>query len=180
MIVTRFTFFTENFVICCYQVTKVFRSRHDCTSAFSARSPCNLVSQADIAISVLREVSKNAGAYPIPLLLAALKTIDEKELEASRCSGTLSSTRPCLNSYCDSGRSCDKFPCTSTFSSFLHGFSVSSGSCDSFPCGSSLILSLLVAAGCSRWVTVSCDEDVEVGEDEVEEVVDRPGTTKGT
>ena len=28
---------------------------------------------------------------------------------------------------------------------------------------------------------MSCDEDVgEVGEDEVEELVDRPGTTKGT
>ena len=30
-------------------------------------------------------------------------------------------------------------------------------------------------------VAVSCDEDVgEEGEDEVEELVDRPGTTKGT
>ena len=30
-------------------------------------------------------------------------------------------------------------------------------------------------------VTVSCSEDVgEVGEDEVEELVDRPGTTNGT
>ena len=30
-------------------------------------------------------------------------------------------------------------------------------------------------------ITVSCDEDVEeAGEDEVEELVDRPGTTNGT
>ena len=36
----------------------------------------------------------------------------------------------------------------------------------------------LVDAGCSVGVTVSCDEDVrEVGENEVEELVDRPGTT---
>ena len=63
----------------------------------------------------------------------------------------------------------------------LFGFSVSTGPCDRFPCTSSLILSLLVGAGCSVGVTVYCDEDVrEVGEDEVEELVDRPGTTKGT
>ena len=61
------------------------------------------------------------------------------------------------------------------------GFSVSAGPCDRFPCTSSLVLSLLVGAGCSVGVTVSCDEDVgEVGEDEFEELVDRPGTTKGT
>ena len=59
MIVSRFTSFTENIVIRSCQITKNFRSRHDCTSAVSARSPCNLGSQADIAISVLREVSKN-------------------------------------------------------------------------------------------------------------------------
>ena len=53
--------------------------------------------------------------------------------------------------------------------------------CDRFPCTSTLALSLLVDADCSVVVTVSCDEDVgEVGEDEVEEPVDRPGTTKGT
>ena len=36
-------------MICCYQITKIFRSWHDCTSAF----------EADVAISVLREVSKD-------------------------------------------------------------------------------------------------------------------------
>ena len=41
--------------------------------------------------------------------------------------------------------------------------------------------SLLGVAGCSVGVKVSCDEDVgEVGEDEVEELVDRQGTTNGT
>ena len=39
-------------------ITKIFRSGHDCTSASSARSPCNFDSQVDIAISVHREVKK--------------------------------------------------------------------------------------------------------------------------
>ena len=40
---------------------------------------------------------------------------------------------------------------------------------------------LLVDAGYSVEVTVSCDEDIgEVGEDELEELVDRPRTTTGT
>ena len=56
MIVSRFTSFTENFVI----------------------RPRNLGSQADVAISVLRDLSKDTFAYPIPLLLAALKIIHEK------------------------------------------------------------------------------------------------------
>ena len=61
MIVSRFTSFASNFVIRSHQF---FRSGLDCTSAFSARSPCNLGSQADIAISVIWE--------------AALKVIHEK------------------------------------------------------------------------------------------------------
>ena len=56
---------------------------------------------------------------------------------------------------------------------FYFGFSVFAGPCDKFPCTSSLVLSLLVDAGYSVGVTVSCNEDVgEVGEDEVEELVD--------
>ena len=44
---------------------------------------------------------------------------------------------------------------------------------------SSLAFSLLLVAGISVSVTVSCNEDV--GEvDEVEELVDKPGTTNGT
>ena len=54
---------------------------------------------------------------------------------------------------------------------FIFYFSVSAGPCDRFPCTSSLILSLLSAAGCFGGVTVSYDEDVgEVGEDELEEL----------
>ena len=55
-----------------------------------------------------------------------------EELEASRCSGTLSSTRPCLNSCSHSGRSCDKFHRTSLLTWFLFGFSISAGPCDRY------------------------------------------------
>ena len=59
MIVSRFTTFTENFVICCYQVTKNFCTRFDSTKASSARCPCDFGRLADLAISVFREVSIN-------------------------------------------------------------------------------------------------------------------------
>ena len=80
-----------------------------------------------------------------------------EEVEASRCSGTLSSTRFSLNAYSHSGRSRDESPRTS-----------------------SLILSLLIHAMLCR-STASCDENVrDVSEDELEELVDGPGTTNGT
>ena len=78
MIVPRFTFFTENFVICCDQVTKMFRSGHDCTRTSSARSHGNFGSQAEIEIWVRWKVRKRCYAYTIPLLLAALKVVHEK------------------------------------------------------------------------------------------------------
>ena len=59
-------------------------------------------------------------------------------------------------------------------------FSVSGGPRDGSLRTSSLILSLLVDAGCSVGVTASCDGDVgDVGEDEFEDFFDRPGTTNG-
>ena len=49
-----------------------------------------------------------------------------------------------------------------------------------FPSTSTLVLSLFSVDGCSVEVTVSCDEDAgEADEDEVEELIYRPGTTKG-
>ena len=64
---------------------------------------------------------------------------------------------------------------------FSLGFSVFAGPCDEFPRTSSLMLSILVDVGCSVGVTVFCDEDVgEVGEDELQVLVVRPGTTKST
>ena len=45
VIVSRFTFLVEHVVICCYQVTKLFSSKHCFASASSAKSPCHLGSQ---------------------------------------------------------------------------------------------------------------------------------------
>ena len=59
MIVSRFTTFAENFVICCNQVTKIFCARYDSANTSSARGPCDLGPLADLAISVFREVSIN-------------------------------------------------------------------------------------------------------------------------
>ena len=59
MIVPRFTSFTENFVICCCQVTKVFSTRYGFAIASSAWGPCNFGPLTDFAISVFREMSTN-------------------------------------------------------------------------------------------------------------------------
>ena len=75
-------------------------------------------------------------------------------------------------------------PVNSSSSSFLFGFSIFLLIlCNGSPRAndSTLVLPLLVVAGSSVSVTVSCDEDVgEVDGDEVEELVDKPGTTNGT
>ena len=60
-------------------------------------------------------------------------------------------------------------------------FSVSADPRDAFPGDSSLMISLLSAAGFSVLITESCHEDdEEVGVGVVEELVDKPGTTNGT
>ena len=59
MIVSRFTTFTENFVICCCHVTKIFCTRYDSATTSSARDPRDLGPLADLAISVFREMSIN-------------------------------------------------------------------------------------------------------------------------
>ena len=60
-------------------------------------------------------------------------------------------------------------------------FSVSADPRDAFRGDSSLIISLLSAAGFSVLITESCNEDdEEVGVGVVEELVDKPGTTNGT
>ena len=55
-IVSRFTPFTENIVIGCNQITKIF-----CTSA---RCPCDFGPLADLAISVFRESEYKHCVYP--------------------------------------------------------------------------------------------------------------------
>ena len=59
-IVSRFTTFTENFVICRNQVTNIFCTRYSSAIASYARGPCDFGPMADLAISVFREVSINA------------------------------------------------------------------------------------------------------------------------
>ena len=57
MIVSRFTTFSENFVICCNQITKIFCTMYGSANASSARGPCDFGPLTDLAISVFREVS---------------------------------------------------------------------------------------------------------------------------
>ena len=66
------------------EITTLFRFGHDCTSASSARSPCNFRPQTDITISVFREVSIDTMLTPglVPLLLAAPPAIHEKSWES--------------------------------------------------------------------------------------------------
>ena len=64
---------------------------------------------------------------------------------------------------------------------FYFYFLISAGSCDGRTSTVLLILSLLVNRGCNAGITASCGTDVgDVGEDELEELADRPGTTNGT
>ena len=60
MIVSRFTTFTENFVICCYQVTKIYaRGTAPPLRLLHGAGPCNFSPLADLAISVFRELIVN-------------------------------------------------------------------------------------------------------------------------
>ena len=103
-----------------------------------------------------------------------------EELEASRCSGTHSSTNPCMDSVDNPAHLATHHSAIIRRHVFF-GFSISVDSCHEFPRAdeSPLAFSLLLVARISVSVTVSCEEDV--GEvDEVEELVDKPGTTNGT
>ena len=59
VIVSRFTIFTENFVICCCQVAKMFCTKYGSAIASSAWGPCDFGPLTDLAISVSWEVSIN-------------------------------------------------------------------------------------------------------------------------
>ena len=59
VIVSRSTIFTENLVICCYQVTKICGSRYGFAIASSARGSCNFGPFTDLAISVFGKMSIN-------------------------------------------------------------------------------------------------------------------------
>ena len=60
-------------------------------------------------------------------------------------------------------------------------FLVSGGSCEGSLRTVLLLLSFLVDAGCNVGITASCGTDVgDAGAAELEELVDKPGTTVGT
>ena len=66
-------------------------------------------------------------------------------------------------------------------SPFLFVFSVPTAACDGLTRTVPLVLSLLVDAGCNVGITASCNTDVgDLGVAEIEELVDKPGTTIGT
>ena len=159
------------------QVTDMFRFCHDCTSTSPARRPCYFCLQADITIWVLRKVSKNAVLADTTFLSGSEDNSREELATASRCPGTLSSTRFSVILLIHSGRSRNGFPRMVSLS-FLFGFSVSVGSCDGLTRTVPFVLSLLVDPGCCVGVTASCGEDV--GDEVVAEPVDGPGTTIGT
>ena len=77
VIVSRFAIVTEDLVICCHQVTKIF-----CT-----RVSCNFGPLTDLAISVFREMRKKHCAYPNPHVswMWALKILREKNWRVSLC-----------------------------------------------------------------------------------------------
>ena len=123
MIVSRFTSFTENFVIGCDQITKNFCTRYDSANTSSARGPCYFGPLADLAISVFREVSINTLLTQSTLLVdLGSKDSSWEELECeSLCSGTLSSTRFALNSCNHSSMSEYGVPRTCSWSAFFFG-----------------------------------------------------------
>ena len=96
VIVSIFTTFTENLVICCYQITKIFCTKYDSTNTSSARGPCDFGPLTDLAISVFREMSFNAMFAQISsrLLNVGSKDTSWEELACeSLRSGTSSSTK---------------------------------------------------------------------------------------
>ena len=59
VIVSRLAIVTEDLVICCNQVKKMFSTRYGSAIASSARGHCNFCPLTDLAISVFREMSIN-------------------------------------------------------------------------------------------------------------------------
>ena len=59
MTVARLTFLADNFVVRCYQVTKLFGTWDWITGALSARIPGNFGPSAYVEISVLREMCEH-------------------------------------------------------------------------------------------------------------------------
>ena len=103
MIVSRFTTFTENIVICCNQITKIFCTRYDSANTSCARSPLWFWSSGRSRNFGLSGSEFQHRVYPKSALLVGSKDGSWEELACE--SGTLSSTRFSLNSCNHSGMS---------------------------------------------------------------------------
>ena len=154
MIFSRFTTFTENFVICCNQITRIFCTRYGSANASSARGPHDVGPLADLAISVFREVSINT-VLPKSTLLVGVGSKDgsweELACESQR-SRTLSYTRFSLNSCSHSGMSEYNGSHRSiSWSSFLYDFE----------------LLVRLVNGSPRSFLSTCSLDTDTGEESV-------------
>ena len=67
MIVSRFTSFTDNIVIGCNQITKIFCTRFDSTNTSSARSPCDFG-----PVGRSRNFGLSGSEYPNTVILLTL------------------------------------------------------------------------------------------------------------
>ena len=158
---SRFTSFTENFAICCYQVTK-FSARSTQFRSFGkwVQILClpNTASPQRLWSWVTR---RTRGCVPV-----SWNTFIHKILRKFFSPFWQITQRVCPYGLVVSIITCSL---------------ASAGSCDGRPRTVLLVLSLLVVAGRNVGTTASCNTDVGyVGEAELEEPVDEPGATIGT
>ena len=85
MIVSRFTSFTDKFVISCYQVSKIFCTRYDPTNTSSAQGPCDFGPLADLAIFGLSGSETKYCAWPNIHYAQVLKMVHKKNSRVSLC-----------------------------------------------------------------------------------------------
>ena len=108
MIVSRFTTFTENFVICCNQITNIFCTRYGSANASSARRPCDFCPSGRSRNFGLSGSELPHCVYTNPHFshAQALKIIHEKNWRVSLCVQELYHPRDfSLNSCSHSGMS---------------------------------------------------------------------------
>ena len=159
VIVSRFTIFTGNLVICCYQVVKMFCSRYNCVSTCSVRSPCYLEflakcrsfdpSRSENTVLIRSHFSQRSWSWftrRTPFLYTRI----------------LSSTRFFVNSFSHADRSRNGSPREISLSSFLFLLSLSAGSDDGSRHTWLLILSLGVVAGRNVEITTFWHGDLEM------------------
>ena len=99
VIVSRFTFLTEDFIICCYQVIKLFSSRYCFASASSARSPTSQIRSFGKWVKILCFLGDNF-----------VGRCESESWEMCRGAGTSVSSRFSVNSSKHSGRYRNRSP----------------------------------------------------------------------